>query len=121
MSDDLHEQRVKGKTGAITAVTAAVSAHARPARRLVDAEYAARGVDGAILTNRLHVHTYLDGISSWFRNLVIEAKFGKRRALCEPDLSLHDVHAGNLLGHRVFNLQAGVHLRESKRTLPVLI
>ena len=35
----------------------------------------------------------------------------------EPDLGLHQVHARDLLGHRVFHLQAGIGLDEHERPL----
>ena len=35
-----------------------------------------------------------------------------RRSLRDPDLGPHEVHSGHLLGHRVLDLNAGVHLDE---------
>src|SRR5699024_3972665 len=60
---------------------------------------------------------YLDGMTlggGWplFRQVL---------ALGDPDLPFHQVHAGDALGDRVLDLQAGIHLQEHRGMRPLLV
>ena len=46
-------------------------------------------------------------------------RVGERRAVGDRQLQRHEVEAGDRLGHRVLDLQAGVHLEEPERAVGV--
>ena len=48
----------------------------------------------------------------WIRRLAAEPEVGERLARREPQLRLHEVDAGDLLGDRVLDLQPRVGLDE---------
>ena len=64
----------------------------------------------------LGAQPYLDGMA-----LEADVLLGQRQALTgrHPKLPVHQVQAGDGLGHRVFHLQPGVHLHEEEVTLGV--
>ena len=65
-----------------------------------------RGAEGARV---LGVDAALDGVAGEGDVLLLERE---RRAGGDADLLEHEVDAGDRLGHRMLDLQAGVHLDE---------
>ena len=54
----------------------------------------------------------LDAVAAAAEGVLREAERGQRVPLGHAELRLHQVHVGHLLGHRVLDLQARVHLHE---------
>ena len=113
VADHLGEQGVVVEAGLVAGVAEAVGAHAGAARRLVGGKPAARRQDGTVVAHRLHAHPRLHRVAAR-RGRRVEAELGEGGARGEAQLRLDDVHPGDLLGHRVLHLQAGVGLDERK-------
>ncbi len=103
-SRDLGEQRVELGRRRIADVAAAVDAYAGAGGLLVGAQRSGAARD----------HPGLDGGAARCtdRALVAEAERGKRGAGGDPELRLDEVDAGDLLGDRMFDLNARVALDE---------
>ena len=115
VADHLREQRIERGAGLVAGVAEAVGADTGAAGRLVGGERAARGANGAVLGERLHVHARLDRVSARLRDpRIVEAQLRDRGARGEADLRLHDVDAGDLLGHGVLDLEPRVRLDEDE-------
>ena len=93
-----------------------------PPRSAVDADVTAggddEGVDGArlrgdlaVLVDRLRVHPHLHGEPVGGRR-VLERQVGQAAAQAHTQLSGDEIDAGDLLRHRVLDLQARVHFHE---------
>ncbi len=104
-----HRVEVRGDLGAGVRRTA-VEADARPAGGAVRRDLARVGPEavGGVLGGDPALQrraAELDGVLG-------EAEVGQRLAGRDPDLRLHQVDVGDLLGHGVLDLDAGVHLDE---------
>ena len=108
--DELGEQGVEVAADDIALAEAGVDAHAWPARRVPGGEHA-RGRQEAA-AGILAVNAELDRVSTQRRVVVVDDP-----ALGDTELLAHEVNAGDLLGHRVLDLQAGVDLEEGDRAV----
>ena len=122
MPDHLGEQRVEGGVGLVAARRVCVGAHSRSRGGLEDPEHAARRAHGAVGADRLEVDAGLHREpvhrEPVDRAVAAEPEVGERLARGEPQLCLHEVDAGDLLGDRVLDLQPGVRLDEPVRLAP---
>ena len=106
----LHQQRVEVRRDFRTYGGGAVETHARAARRTVG------GKDASVWAEA--VCWVLSGDAALQRRageldvLLVEPKFLERDAGRNLHLGLHNVHAGDFLGHGVLNLHTRIHLDE---------
>lgn len=109
--DHLGEQRVVAQAGAVPGVAAGVDADAGPGRRRERGERPGAGVRRAVRADRLGVDPHLDGAAGRRRR---RGQAHSREVLPqrEPELGLHQVDAGDLLGDGVLDLQPRVGLQE---------
>ena len=113
MGDHLRQQGVEGWVRLVACVAAAVDPHSRSARRFIGSEYAAGRAHGAVGVQGLQVDPRLDrkaARADGFRRS--EPETCKRLAGRDSQLSLDQVDAGDRLGDRVLDLEAGVRLDE---------
>ena len=108
--DELREQRVEGARDLVAGGHAGVDAHAGSAGEAQHVHRSGRGEE--VAAGVLAVDAELDRVAGRDGVGVVE-----RAALGEPELLAHEVDAGDLLGDRVLDLQAGVHLEERHRAV----
>ena len=114
VDDDLGEQRVEVRAGAVAGVAERVGAQPGPDRRLERGEHAAGGLCRPVGPHRLHVDARLDGEAARRRHVAAgeaRARPASRPAAssscsCTRSMPVH------LLGHGVLDLQARVGLDE---------
>ena len=115
---ELDQHRVEVRADLRTGVGgAAVEADARAARRAVGADPA--GVRAEAVGRVLGGDTALQRGAAQGDGLLREAEVGQRLAGGDAQLRLHEVDVGDLLGHRVLDLDARVHLDEDVVALAV--
>ena len=103
MGNDLGQQRVKCRSDLIARVAKAIGSDPWAARYLIVGEYPARWANHAVGSHGLGVDSRLDCYPSRCRAFG-QAKFGQRTPFGQPDLGLHQINAGHLLGNRVLHL-----------------
>ena len=118
---DLDQQRivVRGDLGAGEGV-AGIQAHAAAGCRAVGGQGAE--IRGEVVGRVLGGDAALDGVAAHVDGRLggdVDLRVGQLVAAGHQDLVLHQVAAGDHLGHRVLHLDAGVHLDEV--VLPLLI
>ena len=111
--DQLADQAVVVGRDRVAVVDGAVHADAEAARRVVGADPAGRGLE---VRQLLGVDPALDRVAGRHQLVLGE---GHRQAGGDADLLLHEVDVVDRLGHRVLDLQAGVHLDEVELALLV--
>src|SRR5437016_4557366 len=114
MGDHFGEQRVERAGCLVAGIAKAVGPHARSVRRLVDAERTTARPHRTVWLDRLHIDAALDRVTTR-GDRFIEAELLQRDALRELDLRLHEIDAGDLLGHRVLDLQPRIGLDKHER------
>ena len=106
MDDQLADQRVVVRRDAVALVDGRIDAHAEAAGRMEIGDPAGRGPEGRGV---LGVDAALDGVAvELTSSCAIESGAPAAMRIC----SLHEVDAGDHLGHRMLDLDAGVHLDE---------
>jgi len=105
--DELGDHRVVHRRDLAARAHARVDAHAGPGGLLVGADLAGGGSE--VLRGVLRVDAALDGVPAQDDVLLRDAQRLARRG---EDALAHDVDAGDQLGHRVLDLDPGVHLEE---------
>ena len=113
VDDDLADHRVVVRRHEVVGVGVRVDAHAGAARRVPHRHPPRRGRE---LVRILGVDAALDRVAA-----AGDRALRERQLLAggDPDLHLDDVDAGHPFGHRVLDLDAGVHLDEEE--LAVLV
>ena len=106
VDDELADQGVVVGRDRVALVDRAIDADADAAGRVVEADLAGRGREGLRV---LGVDADFDGVAVE-RDLVLGQRQGFARG--DLDLLVDDVDAGDALGDRVLDLDAGVHLDE---------
>ena len=104
---------IESKCGLIWAPAAdraAVEADAGAARRAVGRDLA--GVGSEAGRRVLRRDAALQGGAAQADLLLVQAELGEGLPGCDAHLRLHEVDVGDLLGHRVLDLDARVHLDE---------
>ena len=100
-----HHRIVMRRHG-IALVDVRIDADARAAGRMVALDLARRRHEGERVFG---VDATLHGVAAEVDVLLLETQ---RQAGGDADLFLHDVDAGDQLGHRMLHLQTGVHFKE---------
>ena len=106
MDNELADQAVVIRRDRIALVSAAIDTHAKAARWVPIGDFAGRGPEGLRVFS---ANPALDGVAG--QHDVFLGKV-ERRARCDANLFEHEVQPRDHLGHRMLNLQAGVHLDE---------
>src|SRR5690606_33251868 len=107
-ADQLADEVVVELRDLVAGLVAAVPAHAEALRRAQPGDRPGRGEE-ATARRVLGVDAHLDGVAPADDVVLGEAEGLAGR---HPDLLGHQVDAGDHLGHRVLDLQPGVHLEE---------
>ena len=114
MGDDLRDHRVELRRHRIALGDAGVDAHARPRREAQQRDPAGGGREPA--GRVLGVQAHLDRVALRRRRIALQ-----RAARGDLELEPHEVGAGDHLGDRVLDLQAGVDLHEREALLVGLV
>ena len=104
--DQLADQAVVVGRDAIAGIGAGIDADAEAARRMEMRDRAGRGHEGARV---LGVDAAFDGVAEEADVVLLHRQAA---AGGDADLLVHEVDAGDRLGHRMLDLQARVHLDE---------
>ena len=119
MHDQLGEQRIEGRTGAIAGIAEAVDAHAGSGGRLKDRDHTAGWPRVAALVHGFHVNAKLHRVAAGRGDLLLkQTELCKRGAAGDGDLCLDQIDAKDRLGHGVLDLQARISLDEHKGIVP---
>ncbi len=114
------QQGVECRAGLIARIAEAVRTDARPARRIVGRQPATGRPDRSVFGDGLQVNPRLNGVSTRPMSAdLIQTQACQGLSRRQANLSLHQVHAGDLLGHRVLHLQARVRLDEDEWRRPI--
>ena len=105
--DEFGEHRVVVHRHLLTFVHAVVHADARASRAAVDLEHARVG--RKVVGDVFGVHAQFDGVAI---ELEVLLAVGQAFAAGDPNLLRNQIQTGNLFGHRVLHLEAGVHFEE---------
>src|SRR5690348_386102 len=106
VDDQLADHRIVVRRDPVAVVEVGVHAHAGAARRLEALHRAGAGHEGVRV---LGVDAALDGVAG---DVHVFLPDRQRLAAGDQQLLAHQVHAGDEFGHRVLDLDAGVHLDE---------
>jgi hypothetical protein len=112
-ADHLGQQGIVIRAGDVAGVAVAVDPHPRPRRRLVGLQASAAGNHLALGGQGLQIDARLDREAAR-RRRGGEADILQGFAGGQADLGLDEIDAGDLLGDRVLDLQAGVGLDEGE-------
>ena len=113
LTDELREERVVVRRYRVPTVDVGVESHTGAARRMERLDLARGRLEVARGVFRVDPH--LDDVPAEWRNL----EHRQRLARGNADLFLHEIDAGEHLGHWVLHLDAGVHLHEVVRPIGV--
>src|SRR5947209_10251155 len=109
LTDKLGEQRIVIRWHLIAGVDVGVETHAGSARRMEDFDQARRRLE--VARGIFRVDSTLDHVPA-----PLDRRFHRQLgAEGDRDLLFHQIDAGQHLGHRVLDLDAGVHFHEVER------
>src|SRR5215469_9041933 len=115
MGDQLCEQGIEVRIGRVSDVGEGIDAKAGTRRRLECGERSPGGLGGPVGSHRFHVDARLNRESTRLGDVfLLQAKLGERFSGRKLKLRLHKVDAGDLLGYRVFYLQARIGFDEGE-------
>ena len=106
LHDQLADQRIVIGRDHIALIDGGIDAHADAARRMIIKDLARRGPESR---GMFGVDAAFDGVAA---QLDIGLGVGERRAAGDLDLLDDEIEAGNHLGDRMLDLDAGIHLDE---------
>ena len=118
MADDLGQQRVERRAGAVARIAETVRAHTGAVGSLVRRERTSGRPHGAVLADGLQVDAGLDREAPRRGDLGgVETQIMEGRAAGQANLGLHEIDARDLLRDGVLDLQAGVGFDEHERLI----
>ena len=106
IDDQLGDHRIVIRRDAIAGIDPAIDAHMHAACRVIAGHHSGRGGE---VERVLGVDAAFDRMAGELDVLLLHRQRLARR---DPDLLAHQVEAGDGLGHRMLDLQSGVHLDE---------
>src|SRR5215216_1068892 len=113
MHDQLRQERIERRRGAVTGVAECVDTDARTRWRIEGRERAA-GWEGGTIPHSFHVDAQLDRVAARPPDVRLrQTQIGERCSCCEKKLRLDKIETEDFLGHRMLNLKARVGLDES--------
>ena len=107
VGDDLGDHRVELRGDGIAFRYSGVNAHARPGQNPEPLDNARSGSKTVVRIFRIQPH--LDGMTGGARRFAFQAAAAR-----DVDLKFHEIEPGCAFGHRMFDLQPGVHLHEQE-------
>ncbi|MCY1224409.1 hypothetical protein D9M72_365650 [compost metagenome] len=113
--DQLGQQRVVVRGRCIAGIAVGVDAHVRPGGRIETLQPPLRRPCQPLRVGGLGIHAHLDGKAAHARRVLrVQPQCCQAPAFGQPQLHGHQVHAGDLLGDGVFDLQARVGFDKDK-------
>ena len=113
IADQFRQQRVVVWVRRITQVTVGIGAQPRARRHRKLGQPPAGGFELTTGCDGLGIHPKLDGIAARGRHRrLIQIQIGQGRSGSNLQLSTHQIHTGDFLGHGMLDLQARIRFNE---------